>query len=99
MDAMETKDSDENEILEALRSSPRLKACFLEMLDITDGDNFEALNSGDDAEEAVVDVIQKTGRALLQEWVEKKKIKAEKEIGADNAYRAHEKKRSNGKPL
>ena len=89
---MEPHDSDEKAILEALRSSPRLKACVLEMLDITDGDSFDELNSGDDAEEAVVDAIQKTGQALLQEWVKKKKIKAETEVSIDKAYRAHEKK-------
>src|SRR3989304_1100418 len=64
MIAMEI-DEDERAILAALRSSPRLKACILEMVDITDGDAFEELNNGDDAEEAVVDAIQKTGTALL----------------------------------
>lgn len=72
MYAMEITDEDEQTILTALRSSPRLKACILEMVDITDGDAFEELNNGDDAEEAVVDAIQKTGTALLQGWAERK---------------------------
>jgi len=37
-------DEDEKTILTALRSSPKLKACILEMVDITDGDAFEELN-------------------------------------------------------
>jgi hypothetical protein len=38
--------------VEALRSSPGLKAYILEMLDITGGRGFEELNLGDDAENA-----------------------------------------------
>lgn len=91
-------DEDERTIVAALRCSPRLKACILEMVDITDGDAFEELNNGDDAEEAVVDAIQKTGTALLQGWAEKKNTKTEEEIRANKAYRMHKKKGSNGKP-
>lgn len=89
---MELSDIEEKTIIEKLRSSPRLKACFLEMLDITSGENFEELETGDDAEEAVVESIQKTGQALLQEWVERKKDKAEEEAVAGESYRLHEKK-------
>jgi len=55
------------------------------------------LNNGDDAEEAVVDAIQKTGTALLQDWAEKKNCKAEEELKKNPAYRTHKKKESNGK--
>ena len=85
-------DEDEKTIVAALRSSPTMKACILEMLDITDGDAFEELNNGDDAEEAVVDAIQKTGKTLLQSWAEKKNARAKEEIMADKSYRAHKKK-------
>jgi hypothetical protein len=91
MDAMEIT-KDEQTILTALRSSPRLKACILEMVDITDGNAFEELNNGDDAEEAVVDAIQKTGTALLQGWAEKKNAEAEKKLRMNVSYRAHKKK-------
>jgi aminoglycoside phosphotransferase family enzyme len=90
-------DEKEKFIIKALKSNPDLKDCFLEMLNITDGENFDKLKTGDDAEEAVVEVIQKTGKSLLQEWVEKKAKKAEKEIAQDKSYRVHEKKKSNGK--
>lgn len=86
------RDEDEKAILTALRSSPRLKACILEMVDITDGDAFEELNNGDDAEEAVVGAIQKTGTTLSQDWVEKKNAKAEEEIRANKSYRTHKKR-------
>ncbi len=97
MMAMEI-DEEEKTILAALRSSPRLKACILEMVDITDGNAFEELNDGDDAEEAVVGAIQKTGTALLQGWAEKKNVKAEEEIRTSKSYRPHKKKDSSGKP-
>ena len=48
---------EEKTIVEALRSSPGLKACILEMIDITGGKWFEELNLGDDAEEAVVEKV------------------------------------------
>ena len=85
-------DADEKTILAALRSSPRLKECILEMVDITDGTGFEELNTGDDAEDAVVEAIQKTGTALLQGWAEKKNIKAEEEMRTNKMFRTHKKK-------
>jgi hypothetical protein len=84
-------DLDEKSIVEALRSSPRLKACILEMIDITGEDSFEDLNLGDDAEEAVVSVIQKTGHTLLQDWAEKKVKKTEEEH-KKSTVRPHKKK-------
>lgn len=92
MYAMEITDEDEQTILTALRSNPKLKACILELLDITDGEAFEELNNGDDAEEAVVGVIQKTGTTLLQGWTEKKNAEAEKELRMNDLYRTHKKK-------
>jgi len=86
-------DVEEKTIVEALRSSPGLKACVLEMLDITGGKGFEELDLGDDAEDAVVDVMHKTGQTLLQEWAQKKGKNAEQEVSKDANYRPHEKKR------
>ena len=85
-------DKDEKNILTALRTNPKLKKCFLEMVDITEGEVFESVNNGDDAEEAVVNAIQKTGIALLQGWMDKKNEKATQEIGANQLYRRHKKK-------
>ncbi len=89
---MKIDHAEEESIIEALRSNPELKACILEMIDITDGEDFERLNLGDDAEEAVVDVMHKTAQTLLQNWANKKKKQAEEEIGKNGAYRGHEKK-------
>lgn len=86
-------DMDEKSIIEALRSSPALKACILEMIDITAGESFEKLDLGDDAEEAVVEVTQKTACTLLQGWAEKKGKQAEEEVRKNTSCRAHEKKR------
>ncbi|OGN65141.1 MAG: hypothetical protein A2888_00700 [Chlamydiae bacterium RIFCSPLOWO2_01_FULL_28_7] len=89
---MKILNEEEKIILDALRSNCELKACILEMIDITDGKSLEELKTGDDAEEAVVGVIQKTGKTILQNWIERKKIKAEKEAAANKSYRPHEKK-------
>ena len=89
---METYDAEERRIMEALRASPNLKSCFLEMIDITDGESFEKLDLGDDAEEAVVNVIQKTGRELLQDWAQKKAKNIEKEERENKDIRPHKKK-------
>jgi hypothetical protein len=94
---MKFVDEEEEFILTTLRSNPGLKACFLEMLDITDGKSFEEIKTGDDAEEAVVGAIQKTGQALLQDWADKKTKKAEEDIAKDKSFRMHKKKGSNGK--
>jgi hypothetical protein len=92
-------DIHEKAIIQGLRSRPELKACFLEMLDITDGEAFEQLDLGDDAETAVIDVTRKTALTLLGEWAKKKARRAEEEVEQGTAYRAHEKKRPNGRPL
>jgi hypothetical protein len=83
---------DEMVILDAMRENPELKECFLEMIGITH-DRINEINLGDDAEDAVVGAIRKTGKALLKEWVEKKK-KAGEEAARQNAtLRPHGKKK------
>lgn len=85
--------SDEEEhLLDAIRANPELKECFLEMIDITQ-DSTNILNCGDDAEEAVVGAIRKTGEILLQEWAEKKCLDVEALSLKDPAYRPHTKKK------
>ena len=89
---MNIDDIEEKSIVEALRANPQLKSCILEMIDITGGEGFKKLNLGDDAEEAVVSVIHKTGRTLLQDWAEKKAKDIEEEESKNKAVRAHKKK-------
>lgn len=89
---MEIRDMDEKSIIEMVRSSPELKACILEMIDITAGEDFEKIDLGDHAEEAVVEIIQKTGRILLSDWVKKKVKKAEEEAHQNRSIRTHKKK-------
>lgn len=83
---------EERHLLDAIRANSDLKKCFLEMIDITQ-DSTESLNCGDDAEEAVVGAIRKTGEVLLQEWAEKKCNDAEASSQSDSAYRPHIKKK------
>lgn len=54
---------------------PHLEECFLEMMEIAT-DKSQALNNGDDAEEAVVQTIEKAGQVILQEWANKKEKQA-----------------------
>ena len=82
---------DEKKIFQALKDHPDLKACFLEMVAITE-DTTNQLNLGDDAEEAVIQAIRKTGAALLKEWAKRKAAKAEQKTRELPGVRVHEKK-------
>jgi hypothetical protein len=85
MATLKNSPEEEERILEALRSNPVLKTCILEMLDITqDSARDQKLKLGDDAEDAVVNVIQKTGITLLEEWVQKRSEQASEEVSRIN---------------
>lgn len=92
--SMKNKTPDENEkvILDAIRENPELKKCILEMVEITHA-RLPELELGDDAEEAVVNVIQKTGKALLQEWTEKQHNRMEEKAREDKSLRPQGKKK------
>ena len=83
---------EEKVILHAVRENPELKECFLEMIGITH-ERLKDLNLGDDAEEAVVLAIRKTGKVLLQEWAEKKNKEVEETARKDKSLRPHGKKK------
>lgn len=82
---------EEQAVVDAMRVNIELKECFLEMIGITH-ERIKELNKGDDAEEAVVSAIQKTGKVLLQEWAEKKNKEAETIARKESLLRPHEKK-------
>lgn len=92
--SMQNKTPDENEkvILDAIRANPELKKCFLEMVEITH-ERLPELQRGDDAEDAVVYAIKKTGKTLLQEWAEKQKNRIEEKTREDKSLRSHGKKK------
>ena len=94
----QTLSENEQKILEAIRSSPELGNCVLEMIDIASSP-LGTLDRGDDAEDAVVNVIQKTGRLLLEEWAQKKSDEAGKETQTKSGSHLHGKKKSPGKLL
>ncbi len=77
-----------------INEHPHLEECFLEMMEIAK-DKSLALNNGDDAEEAVVHAIAKTGQVVLQEWANKKEKQAGQLTNLEHC-RKHEKKRSPG---
>jgi hypothetical protein len=82
----------EEAILEALRKNPELEKCVLEMIEITQ-ERLAELELGDDAEEAIINVIQKTGKTLLQEWAERQRSRIEEKIREDKTLRPHGKKK------
>lgn len=85
---------DEERILNALRRNPELKDCFLEMIDIAeDPTRSQKLKLGDDAEDAVVEVIQKTGRKLLEEWAQRRSEETANEVSKQPKHRPHGKKK------
>lgn len=92
---MENEENRLKKIVAALKSDESLLNCVSEMIDTVE-DKEECLKSGDDAEEAVVSVIQKAGEMLLQKWAEKENSKAEYLGHSDPSMRPHEKKRSIG---
>ena len=87
----------EQKILDALRENPDLESCFLEMIDISHSP-LGKLDNGDEAEEAVVDAIQKTGKILLEEWSQKKSDQAAEETQNRGGNQHHGKKKSDGTP-
>lgn len=63
------------------------------MLDITeDPIRDQKIKLGDDAEDAVVAVIQKTGTKFLEEWAQKRSEQAAEEVSQKPKHRFHEKK-------
>lgn len=95
---MSDNNHDLNRAMTALKSDDSLLSCVLEMID-TIGDEQNKLKTGDDAEEAVVSVIQKTGTTLLQKWAYNKSQEAESLASADPTIRPHKKKESAGTHL
>ena len=77
-------------ILDALHASSTLRACILEMIGIA-GAELRTLDRGDAAEEAVVEVMGKTSKAILEKWAEKKEAEAHRAM-KDQGYRPHRKK-------
>ena len=86
---------EENLLFQRIRENPTLARRMLEMTDII-GEELGGIEIADEAEEAVVDNIRKTGRELLSTWAQKRadlEAKHTRELGG---ARAHEKKSSNG---
>ncbi len=82
-------------VISALKSDESLLDCFLEMIDTIE-DEEKQLKTGDDAEEAVVDVIQKTGAILLQKWAHQKNEEAKSLALKNQDIRPQGKKKSAG---
>ena len=79
----------------ALQADESLLDCVLEMVDTID-DEQGSLKTGDDAEDAVTDVVRRTGRTLLAKWARKKEAQVGAMAASDQSLRPHEKKRSSG---
>lgn len=97
MPQIQAQNEREQKILEALRDNPDLEKCFLEMIDISHSP-LGKLDNGDEAEEAVVQVIQKTGKLILEEWSQKKSDQATEEVQNQTQNHLHGKKKSGGIP-
>ncbi len=82
----------EKKIIESLRGNHELRNCFLEMIDIADSP-LGKLDLGDDAEEAVVQAIKKTGKVLLDEWAQKKSDQATDKARTKPENHSHGKKK------
>ncbi len=96
MDQLATSSSKEKRILEALRENPQLLDCVYELAEIS-RNKIDDLEFADDAEEATVDAIQKTGKAVLEGWFEKKRDQVTEVWRSKRECREHEKKNFSGK--
>ena len=63
------------------------------------GKDFEKLKTGDDAEEATIAAIRKTGHAILQRWAERRVEVVESEYNPEKGVRPHGKKKSRGRQV
>jgi Ni,Fe-hydrogenase I small subunit len=84
------------ELMQFIIDHPDLENCFLEMMEIAKDKSLK-LNNGDDAEEAVVQAIEKAGQVILQNWAAKKEKQARQITNLEDC-REHEKKISAGIP-
>lgn len=90
--------NDENKlqkVMSALKADESFLDCVLEMVDTFENEQ-DQLKSGDDAEEAVVSVIQKAGTMLLEKWANKKSRQTEQIAYGNKEIHSHEKKISAG---
>ena len=83
------------QVINALQADESLLERFHEMIN-TVNDEQGLLTTGDDAEEAVIEVIQKTGVALLHKWAEAKEAEAATQATSDQSLRPQGKKKSVG---
>lgn len=84
------KDKEDEVILQAFHADPTLRSCIVEMSGMTKAE-LGTLDRGDGAEEAVVEVMHRTSKALLQKWAEKKEAEAHETV-KEKDYRPHRKK-------
>ena len=92
---MHTITREEENLLKTVRNNPNLARCLFEMIEIA-GENLGNIELADDAEEAVVQGIKKTGKELLKLWIEKKEKQLSDQAKLEKNTRLHEKKTSNG---
>ena len=86
---------DEVRLFALVRENPSLLESFLEMADIV-GSTPAELETGDDAEEATLSAVRKTGHALLQTWAEKRAQSVEATYVPAADVRSHGKKKPSG---
>lgn len=82
---------EEEKLLKTIRKNIGLSRCIFEMLDIA-GEDLGNIELADDAEDVVVQNIQKTGKELLTVWAQNRQNQLAKNAGLEKETRAHEKK-------
>jgi hypothetical protein len=83
------------ELVRRLQNHPELQHCIEEILDTAELAN-NLVETADDAEEAIVAQIRKTGSEALRLWAQNAQDKACREALDQPKTRPHQKKRSNG---
>lgn len=93
MDMSNAISQDEKKIIQALRNNSQLFDSVIELTEISENKT-NNLKLGDQAEEATVNAVQKTGKAVLEGWAERRKDEVTGECASEKDNREHEKKNS-----
>lgn len=89
---------EDTEFLNRLKRHPQLRHYFEEMLETAELKN-ESVITPDDAEDAVLLQVRKTGQEMLRIWAQNAHDKVCENALTEEKIRTHQKKRSTGTPL
>ena len=86
-----TRSDREKRLLKLIRTNPKIYEAIFEFIDIC-GERRHEFLTGDDAEEATVEAMQKTAHSILEAWLIDRCQEEEAKVASNKDNRPHEKK-------